>query len=1079
MFDVRPGERRLAVLFFLFFLLLEVAHYAAKSVRQATYVDALGAEKLPWVYLTLAVLSFPVLLGYTRVVHRFRHSTLVIASGAGLIGLLVVFWVLFGLGVPGTAPAFFVVSTIGFGLVVSQFWTWAAHVFDARQARRLFALIGAGGLLGGVPGGMMAAWISKFADTRATLLAAAVTLVAVVVVAVAISRSVVGSVADAPAVRPVDMEQARGGFAAIRSSRLLMLIVALMALMVVVSQMVELQFTWAVQLATTDLDQRTSVFGVFFSLMGLFAFVFQILLTQRIHRGIGVGAGLRVLPATVSLFGSVVVALMAFGGLPGVVYAMIWVLKLSETGLRHSVDQASRELLFVPVPGSLRRPAKAFIDVFVQRGAKGLGAVLLLPVTFHWVGPVHLAIATVVAAVTWLVVTTAVRRRYLEAFRAGLKPDLGDHHAHVDPGDAATVTALVESVASADPGRVLRGLELLSSMGGGRMVSPLLVHHDDPRVRTSVLELLAASDRQDALPQIIRATEDADPAVRAAALRTLASLHADGALRTLENALTDAEPRARAAAAAGLLALADGPAAQSGETVLAAMATHDDRACRLEAARTLAYAPEPRGAMTLVQLLYDEDVRVVEEALATVRRRAERDGGNPLYAPTVIAMTLRRRLRQPAREALVAFGDASVDALVHFMTSEDEHLFVRASVPRILAQIGTESAGRALATQINAPEVLLRAEAIDALAFVQRRHGIRVCRPRQVRAAIEEDCRRYLRDLADLWSVSSLHQLTLDGPWAVWPVEARVPTLLQHVLASRMAISAGAIFRLLELVLEPDDVLAARRSFASGQPGLRARALEFLDNTLAGSLRRHVGCVIDDAPPEDKLRRAEEWFGIVQESPEATVRRLLGAWHGDRQRAPVLASAAIYTVVHEAMRELYDAVEGLAVDAADDLVRETARWAVRSIRGEEAGESMSEMTRIEKMAFLQGVDVFARLNADETLQLAMIANERRVARGDVIYRRDDPPDWMFAVVDGRVRLEGAADDRRIVGPSGRFGVFDILSSRPRACTAVAEEDTHLLGIEADDFFDLLVGNVGIVKALFRQVLRDDRGTGVR
>jgi CRP-like cAMP-binding protein len=131
------------------------------------------------------------------------------------------------------------------------------------------------------------------------------------------------------------------------------------------------------------------------------------------------------------------------------------------------------------------------------------------------------------------------------------------------------------------------------------------------------------------------------------------------------------------------------------------------------------------------------------------------------------------------------------------------------------------------------------------------------------------------------------------------------------------------------------------------------------------------------------------------------------------------------------------------------------------------------------MAFLQGVDVFARLSADETLQLAMIANERRVMRGDVIYRRDDPPDQMFTVVEGRVRLDGAADDRRVVGPSGRFGVYDILSSRPRTHTAVADEDTHLLAIEAEDFFDLLVGNVGIVKALFRQVLRGDEAAAGR
>ena len=47
----REGEARPAILLFLMFFLLITFQYTTKSVRQSTFINSLGAEKLPWVYL--------------------------------------------------------------------------------------------------------------------------------------------------------------------------------------------------------------------------------------------------------------------------------------------------------------------------------------------------------------------------------------------------------------------------------------------------------------------------------------------------------------------------------------------------------------------------------------------------------------------------------------------------------------------------------------------------------------------------------------------------------------------------------------------------------------------------------------------------------------------------------------------------------------------------------------------------------------------------------------------------------------------------------------------------------------------
>ena len=94
-------------------------------------------------------------------------------------------------------------------------------------------------------------------------------------------------------------------------------------------------------------------------------------------------------------------------------------------------------MLFLPLPSSLRVKAKAFIDVFLQRSAKGLGALLLLPVTFGLMTAVQAGWIALVLIALWFVAAGAAYRAYVTSFRAGLKQrsvdtvvpiDLAAHH---------------------------------------------------------------------------------------------------------------------------------------------------------------------------------------------------------------------------------------------------------------------------------------------------------------------------------------------------------------------------------------------------------------------------------------------------------------------------------------------------------------------------------------------------------------------------------------------------------------------------------------------------------------------------
>ena len=135
---------------------------------------------------------------------------------------------------------------------------------------------------------------------------------------------------------------------------------------------------------------------------------------------------------------------------------------------------------------------------------------------------------------------------------------------------------------------------------------------------------------------------------------------------------------------------------------------------------------------------------------------------------------------------------------------------------------------------------------------------------------------------------------------------------------------------------------------------------------------------------------------------------------------------------------------------------------------------MSELARIETVVVLQSVKLLASCSAEQILRISAIARQELCEEGTVLYTEGDAAEALYFVVRGSVHLSGSDRRSSALGPGATFGATEILSGRLRSGSATATEETLVLAIEADDFFDLLANNIEIVKALFRQLL--ERGT---
>ena len=118
-----------------------------------------------------------------------------------------------------------------------------------------------------------------------------------------------------------------------------------------------------------DADALTEFFGTFNFTLGAISFLLQLFVTGPALRRFGIAVTVLILPLSLG-FGTAFIWLLP--GLWSVLFTNAF-----DQGFRFSVDKASYELLYLPIPPAQRVPLKNAIDIVVNRVADGCGALLL------------------------------------------------------------------------------------------------------------------------------------------------------------------------------------------------------------------------------------------------------------------------------------------------------------------------------------------------------------------------------------------------------------------------------------------------------------------------------------------------------------------------------------------------------------------------------------------------------------------------------------------------------------------------------------------------------------------------------
>ena len=132
---------------------------------------------------------------------------------------------------------------------------------------------------------------------------------------------------------------------------------------------------------------------------------------------------------------------------------------------------------------------------------------------------------------------------------------------------------------------------------------------------------------------------------------------------------------------------------------------------------------------------------------------------------------------------------------------------------------------------------------------------------------------------------------------------------------------------------------------------------------------------------------------------------------------------------------------------------------------------MADLNIVEKVIALESVELLQGLKPEQLARVASIASEVAAPPGKVLMDPTKPMGALMIVIEGSVELLRNQEALMTARQNDVLGAWSLFDDDALPIEARTLEDTRLLRISRDDFYDLLADNSEITQALFSTLVR--------
>ncbi|MGQ9801833.1 MAG: NTP/NDP exchange transporter [Candidatus Saccharicenans sp.] len=797
--ELKPGEDKIVILLFFYFFLINAAYSIIKSLRVASYLESLGADKLPLAYLLTAILIGFVVALHSRLQASIPRVNLIIFSLTFFILSTLIFWFLFSFNWTWLPLAYYVWANVFLAVTITQFWIVVNDLFNPREAKRLVGLFGSGGILGGIFGGEATGLLARSNVDYGLLLMASGFLVTCIPVVYLLAGQQKRKQGQTPRVQPEpatpDGPPCPMGFQdclkTVRSNRYLQLMAAGITLSLVVSTFIDWQFNKVVEGASALENRLTSFYGHFNAGLLVLAFFVQIFLTSRFIQRFGLRLSFLIYPLVL------VGVLTGLAILPASLLLAL-TLKGTDKSLSYTLNQSVRELLYIPVSPDIKYKAKVFIDMFLNRFAKGMGAIMLLALLSFRPGLRLISLVTIFLILAWVVIKIRVTREYSSVVKKKLKKKWERADRVVtEQVDLDYIKLVFDAIENQSRSQELFAMDLFDLRRQDKLnpeLKRLIAARSGAVSRTSLATLFEEEvapfpdwpwiSNQESFKQEVE------------------EILADSSYRELlknyiNRVLAEKKPGTEVA--------------------------------RMEAARIIGLMrPNSLLAEELTELLEDESREVSRLAMDSASRTGDRE-----YVHTIIRKLKEPSTREDATRSLLNYGSRIAGTLSDYLGDETEDLELKRAIISVLSRLATQEAADFLAMELPRTPPELDYELIDALDRMRSINPEISLPVETVRLKLISEVKKYCQVFTQAQGQLEPNQEQQLAGWLV------------------------SIFQLLGFIYHPDDISRAYQNLKTGTKDAAAYALELLENILIKADKDLLWPLLEDLTPAERLKKMQ------------------------------------------------------------------------------------------------------------------------------------------------------------------------------------------------------------------------------
>lgn len=807
--DIRPEETSSSVYMFLYFFLITTSIYIIKPVKVSLFLQRLEFSRLPYAYLLTALLMGFVVALNQRLLSVIRRQLYVSFSLIFFISNLFLFWFLFKIQWPWISLIYWFWSELFVVTSVTQFWIFVNDIYNPRQVRRLIGFLVSGGILGGIAGSFLASFLSRKVGTENLLLICPFMLLGCLALVVYVHLPSQGEKDEEIKVRRGQMKPKTGyreSFHLLIKNRHLLLLSGIVLTAIVVTTLIDFQFNSVVDKTFKDLkDERTAFLGTFFTLLLICSYFINILLTNRILKNFGIRIALLIAPFFLLIGSLTVFFIPAY-------FLIYWavLIKGSDKSLSHTLSQSVRELLYIPISPEIKYRAKVFIDMFVNKLAEGLGALLLLlPLAFK-----EISILVIIFILAWAIFNVLITKEYVNIVKRNLKIKWQDADKFISEKIDVDMTKLVfDTLQSKKRSSVLYAMNLFDLFKKKRLSPELkkIVSYKSDEIRARSLDSLLGMDGEVLMPEVDDSLEDEDLNAQVKEIMSLGVYQ-----RLMEEHLDS------------VISL-EGRGAE---------------VSRMEAAKVMGMMePTQFLIQKMNKLLKDESPEVIRYAVESAGKLRRRES-----VPLIIQHLKKPSTQEIAGRVLVEYGSKIAGTLKDYLADQEEDIQLRLAIPDILARIGTQRAADLLALELKKGNKDVEPEIIEAMYKLKSKNPQVHFQERLVLSKI------ILRIKESYIILMEIYGLIFD----------KKKEFLAKDLENNLAQSLKHIFELLSLVYAQEDMTKAYQNICTGSKKSIDYSIELLENTLKKEIMEFLLPVIDDIPLEDKVKKCKKMLKSLE-----------------------------------------------------------------------------------------------------------------------------------------------------------------------------------------------------------------------